>query len=509
MLSRALIAALAGALALPAAASAGEWTMQPGSVLHYEAETGQNDLFDSIEYDSAAGLVRFTKSLAGQQTFDESIPECDVVAGTVMNCADSLFAKLDIDLGNGDDTAIVLSLPDHAALTIDAGEGRDVIAGTPDADILRGGPGSDSILGFGGADTIDGGDGSDDIDGQDGADTITGGNGFDEVRYDRLSASQPVTVTLDGQRNDGRTNELDLIGSGIEDIVGGAGDDTLIGDGNGNVLTGGEGNDKLTGGGGVDAYAGEGGNDTITARDGLIERVDCGEGSGDTATVDDIDSLDSCESAARSNELQSDLDGDRISIPGDCDDRNPAIKPGAVDIPDDGKDQNCDGRDEVNLDRDADGSPRPADCDDTNAGVRPGGREQRGNAVDEDCSGRADGFVPIISPVTNRWRPSGSATVVRELVVRDVPAGARVALRCRGGGCPRGTKTRTLRSATRRVVLTQHLRGRRLRRGAVVEITISAAESIAKISRIRMGRPGAPVGSLFCQAPGQASARAC
>ena len=216
-----------------------------------------------------------------------------------MSCADTLFDGLDLDLGNGDDTALVLSLPTGTVLTIEAGEGRDVIAGTNGADTLRGGEGSDSILGFAGDDTIDGGGGSDDIDGQEGADTITGGDGFDEVRYDRLASNQPVTVTLDGQRNDGRANERDLIGSGVEDIVGGAGDDVLTGNGSGNVLTGGEGNDKLDGGGGVDAYAGEAGTDTISARDGLIERVDCGDGTPDIATVDDIDALDSGASRPR------------------------------------------------------------------------------------------------------------------------------------------------------------------------------------------------------------------
>ena len=88
-----------------------------------------------------------------------------------------------------------------------------------------------------------------------------------------------------------------------------------------------------------------------------------------------------------------DADGDGYSVAdGDCADSNPAIHPGAVDIPNDGIDQDCDGKDAVDvslLDRDGDGyTPKQGDCDDSNPRVHPAGVEVCGDGIDQDCDGK-------------------------------------------------------------------------------------------------------------------------
>ncbi len=54
-------------------------------------------------------------------------------------------------------------------------------------------------------------------------------------------------------------------------------------------------------------------------------------------------------------------------------------------VPYDGVDQDCDGRDLVDVDQD--GSPSPADCDDADPARAPGATEVPGDGIDQDCDG--------------------------------------------------------------------------------------------------------------------------
>jgi predicted outer membrane repeat protein len=78
------------------------------------------------------------------------------------------------------------------------------------------------------------------------------------------------------------------------------------------------------------------------------------------------------------------------ALPGDCDDSDPAVNPGAPELPNDGIDNNCDGTKDESADYDGDGFFSDVDdCNDGDPDVNPSAEEQC-NGLDDNC----DGYVP-------------------------------------------------------------------------------------------------------------------
>jgi len=120
---------------------------------------------------------------------------------------------------------------------------------------------------------------------------------------------------------------------------------------------------------------------------------------GDSATIgsqkDAATALEySCDAGTLSDQLvitlacSDDLDGDGSNCTLDCDDNDPSVHPGALELCD-GIDSNCDGDIDQLVDADADGAPCPVDCDDNDDSVFPGNLEVCDGA-DQDCDGLAD-----------------------------------------------------------------------------------------------------------------------
>jgi hypothetical protein len=438
--------------------------------------------------------------------------------------------------GDGDDDLIGsggsdLLRGDAGADELQPGSGADDIRGGTGADIAFFESGNDTITlderpndGMpgegdnlhGDVETVDGGSGNDHMVGDDGvnvlrggagADDISGGGNFDQVAYPFAGDQR---VTLDNLADDGAVGEGDNVRSDIESVAAGPGNDTLIGNGFANTLDGGDGDDELRGGGGVDTFLGGAGNDVIQARDGLPERVDCGIDGG-RATVDTIDTVVACTTVDASDALVPDLDRDGVDRPPrgeDCNDANPAVRPGAAEVPDNAVDENCDGR--AAFDRDGDGvlaPPAGDDCDDGNARIKPRAREVRGNRVDENCDGVAARFALLRSSVGAVFVIGSGSTRVDDVFVRRARKGSTVRLRCTG--CGRRAKTVRVERNRRKLTLRRQVRGLELRPGARIEVRVARRATIGLFTRFKMRAGKPPLRTDACLFPGRKRPRRC
>jgi Ca2+-binding RTX toxin-like protein len=123
-----------------------------------------------------------------------------------------------------------------------------------------GSPGNDTIIGNNDDNLLVGAAGNDFIDGGFGFDTIDGGSGVDTTSYAFYAGPISVNLATGIVGFPGNTTLTDRL-SGIENLIGTAGNDTIFGHLDNNYLSGNSGNDYLCGEAGVDTLTGGVGSD--------------------------------------------------------------------------------------------------------------------------------------------------------------------------------------------------------------------------------------------------------
>jgi Ca2+-binding RTX toxin-like protein len=241
---------------------------------------------DTFQFNGGSGVDTMTISPNGQRvTFFRNPGAITMNIGTTENLLATPLAGNDTVTGSAGLAGLI-------AITIDGGEGDDILTGGDGNDVILGGAGNDTLNGAAGNDTLTGGPGVDPHLGGpgddlmiwnpgDGSEPVDGEAGNDTFQFNGGSGVDTMTISPNGQRvtffrdpgaitidigttenllatplggNDTVTGSAGLAGLINITIDGGDGDDTL---------TGGDGNDVIRGGAGFDTLSGGAGNDTL------------------------------------------------------------------------------------------------------------------------------------------------------------------------------------------------------------------------------------------------------
>lgn len=165
-----------------------------------------------------------------------------------------------------------------------------------------------------------------------------------------------------------------------------------------------------------------------------------------------------------------------------------------------------------NRDLDGDGYVGSAfggpDCNDGAAAINPGAHDVPHDGIDQDCDGKDDPYPALAVTATMAVDYVGQSTRVRGLRVQGAPIGARVVVTCtpKRRGCRFTRKSVLVRSA-KPLQLGKYFKGTRLRKDARVDVLVTSPGQIGSLTRYSMRVRHFPRKTIYCVQPGQTSPR--
>ena len=171
----------------------------------------------------------------------------------------------------------------------------------------------------------------------------------------------------------------------------------------------------------------------------------------------------------------------------------------------------------VPTDRDADGIPLPADCDDGNPAIRPGAQDPPGDGVDQDCASGDAPFPRLGAEIGLQSLAYPKYTRLSRLRITALVGGETVRVTCSGKapkgssrkkhGCP--FKTRSSAAKLSSIKFDSVFKSRRLAPGTRITVTVTKPGTIGRSLTIVIRKGKAPKTTKSCVNPGSTTVGTC
>jgi Tol biopolymer transport system component len=156
------------------------------------------------------------------------------------------------------------------------------------------------------------------------------------------------------------------------------------------------------------------------------------------------------------------------------------------------------------VDADRDGVAPPFDCRDDDPKIFPGAKDLPRDGIDQDCSGRDERY-PLLGRRIEAFLttfPGPAYTTFTAMTVKPVRAGDVLRLTCKGRGCKVKKKTVRIKKSARGRSMLRYVKGAKLRKGVVVKLRVTRPQTVGRMTIWKIRAPNTALITRRCVRPG-------